>query len=131
MSLNKIKTVKLKIVKNSKGDILKYLSKDSNYFKKFGETYFTEIKFKEKKGWNFHKSSQSLFSVPVGKVKFTFAEKINRKKKIIIIGRKNYSMIVLPPGIWFSFTSLEKTSLVVNTLNNKHSDNETLKLPLE
>ena len=98
MSLNKIKTVKLKIVKNSKGDILKYLSKDSNYFKKFGETYFTEIKFKEKKGWNFHKSSQSLFSVPVGKVKFTFAEKINRKKAKELFDKQKWLALVVTEG---------------------------------
>mgnify|MGYP000250228939 CR=1 FL=1 len=49
MSLDKIKIIKLKIIKNPKGDILKYLNKDFNFFKKFGETYFTEIKLKEKK----------------------------------------------------------------------------------
>ena len=129
MSLDKIKIIKLKILKNSKGDILKYLNKDLNFFQKFGETYFTEIKYNKKKGWNFHKKSQCLISVPFGKVKFTFAEKINEKKKTITIGRKKYFLIVLPPRIWFNFTSLEKNSLVVNTINYKHNDKETLKVP--
>ena len=44
MSLSKIKTIKLKISTNPKGDVLKYLTRKNKYFKKFGEVYFTEIK---------------------------------------------------------------------------------------
>lgn len=130
MSLKKIKIVKLKIIKNLDGDVLKYLDKESKYFKKFGETYFSEILYKKRKGWNFHKKSQSLLAVPFGKVRFTFADDIKGKRKHITIGKNNYQMIVLPPGIWFSFTSLEKKSIVINTLNYKHSVKETLKKAL-
>ena len=40
-------------------------------------------------------------------------------------------MIIVPPGNWFKFESLEKISLVVNTLSDIHSDLETLKLPIK
>ena len=131
MSLSKIKTIKLKISTNPKGDVLKYLTRKNKYFKKFGEVYFTEIKKNKIKGWNFHKKCWCLLAVPYGKVKFTFAKNINSEKKIIIIGKKNYSIIVLPPRIWFNFMSIEKISLVVNTLNHVHNENETLKIPIE
>ena len=131
MSLEKIKIISLKISKNVKGDILKYINKKDNYFKTFGEIYFTEIKKNNTKGWNFHKRNQCLITVPYGKVKFTFAKKTNSKKKIAIIGKKNYSIIIIPPGNWFKFESLEKFSLVVSTLDNIHSDEETLKLPIK
>tara|TARA_B100000579_G_scaffold225826_1_gene184943 strand:+ start:39 stop:431 length:393 start_codon:yes stop_codon:yes gene_type:complete len=128
--LSKIKIYKLDKLKNLKGDVLKYLNKNNKYFKKFGEVYFTEIKEKQIKGWNFHKKCQCLITVPVGKVKFVFAEKISGRKKVITIGKKNYSIIVVPPRIWFSFTSLEKISLVVNTINEIHNNKETLKVPI-
>ena len=131
MSLNKIKTVKLKISTNQKGDILKYLTRKNKHLKKFGEIYFTEIKKNKIKGWNLHKKCWCLLAVPYGKVKFTFAENINSKKKTIIIGKKNYSLIVVPPRIWFNFMSIKKISLVVNTLNQIHNRNETLKIPIE
>ena len=131
MSLSKIKTIKLKISPNPKGDVLKYLTSKNKYFKKFGEVYFTEIKKNKIKGWNFHKKCWCLLAVPYGKVKFTFAKNINSEKKIIIIGKKNYSMIVLPPRIWFNFMSINKISLVVNTLNQIHNKNEILKIPIE
>ena len=128
--LSEIKIYKLNKFKNLKGDVLKYLNKNNKYFKKFGEIYFTEIKKKKIKGWNFHKKCQCLLTVPVGKVKFEFAEKISGRKKVIIIGKKNYSIIVVPPRIWFNFTSLEKISLVVNTINEIHNNKETLKIPI-
>ena len=130
MSLNKIKTIKLEIIKNNKGDILKYLTSKNSFFRKFGEIYFTEIKKNKIKGWNYHKKNWSLFAVPYGKVKFTFAKNISGKKKIITIGKKNYSIIVVPPCTWFNFTSIDKFSLIVNTLNNMHNDKETLKIPI-
>ena len=131
MNLSKIKTIKLKISTNPKGDVLKYLTRKSKYFKKFGEVYFTEIKKNKIKGWNYHKKNWCLLAVPYGKVKFTFAKNINSKKKSITIGKKNYSIIVVPPRIWFNFMSIEKISLVVNTLNHIHNKNETLKIPIE
>jgi len=131
MSLSKIKIIKLKISTNPKGDVLKYLTRKNKNFKKFGEVYFTEIKKNKVKGWNFHKKCWCLIAVPYGKVKFTFAENINSKKKTIIIGKKNYSLIVVPPRIWFNFMSIKKISLVVNTLNHVHRKNETLKIPIK
>jgi|TARA_B110000305_G_scaffold219029_1_gene259656 dTDP-4-dehydrorhamnose 3,5-epimerase len=131
MKLSKIKIVKAKISPNKKGDLLKYINKDNKHLKTFGEVYFTEIKEKKIKGWNFHKKCQCLLAVPFGKVKFTFAETIDGKKRIITIGKKNYSIIVLPPGIWFSFTSLTKISLIANTINKIHNKNETLKIPID
>ena len=131
MSVRKIRIIPLKVLKNIKGDVLKYLNKKDLYLKKFGEIYFTEIKKNKVKGWNFHKKNQCLISVPFGKVKFTLAKKINSKKKVITIGKKNHSIIVIPPGYWFKFESLEKISLVVNTLNNIHEDGESLKLPIK
>ena len=131
MSLKKIKIIKLKISPNPKGDVLKYLTSKNKYFKKFGEVYFTEIKKNKFKGWNFHKKCWCLIAVPYGKVKFTFAENINGEKKVIIIGKKKYFIIVVPPRIWFSFVSIAKISLVVNTLNLVHNKNETLKIPIK
>ena len=131
MSLEKIKIIQLKILKNSKGDILKYINKKDKYFKKFGEIYFTEIKKNNIKGWNYHKKNQCLITVPFGRVQFTFTKKDNSKKKIITIGKKNYSIIIVPPGNWFKFESMAKFSLVVSTLDNIHNDKETLKLPIK
>ena len=48
-------------------------------------------------------------------------------KKIKNQKLRNYKIILVPPKIWFSFKSLTKISIVVNCIENPHSDNETLK----
>jgi dTDP-4-dehydrorhamnose 3,5-epimerase len=109
---------------------MKYLSKNSSFFKGFGETYFSEIKKNKVKGWNYHKKYWCILSVPFGKVKFDFKNQINSRIKSITIGKKNYSIIVVPPKIYFSFKSKVSISLVVNTINGVHNENENIKIPI-
>ena len=45
-------------------------------------------------------------------------------------GKKKHKVVLIPPGIWFSFTTTSKKSLVANILNNVHSPKETIKLPI-
>ena len=85
MKLSRIKLIDLRIIRNSKGNIMKYLDKSNPNFKSFGEVYFSEIKKNMSKGWILHKKSSCFLAVPFGKVKFTFSEKLKSKKKIIII----------------------------------------------
>ena len=132
MKIIGLKTIKGKIVTNKKGDILKFLSKNDYFFKKFGEIYFTEIKKKKTKGWNYHKKNHCLLVVPFGQVQFWFIDgrlksKSYNKEDRIIIGKNYYKIICVPPKVWFSFKSLAKMSIVANCLNNPHTDSETLK----
>ena len=60
MKIIGLKILKQKIINNKKGDILKFISKKDSFFKKFGETYFTEIKKNKTKGWNYHKKNNFL-----------------------------------------------------------------------
>ena len=80
MKIIGLKIFKQKVVNNKKGDILKFLSKRDFFFKKFGETYFTEVKKNKTKGWNYHKKNNCIIAVPYGKVNFWFID-----------GRKNSS----------------------------------------
>jgi dTDP-4-dehydrorhamnose 3,5-epimerase-like enzyme len=133
MSLNGIKIIRLKVLKNPKGDVLKYINKNSKFFKKFGETYFVEIKKSYEKGWNFHKRYYCLLTVPFGKVRFTFLSNINKRKKnkVVTIGKNNLSLIYVPPRIWFKFKSISKISVIANTLNGIHKKSETLKVNID
>ena len=53
MKAKKNKIFKNKIIKNSKGNIVKYLSTKNKFFKKFGEIYFNKIRHRKKKGMDF------------------------------------------------------------------------------
>jgi len=132
MKITGLKILKREIVRNKKGDILKYLTKDESFFKKFGEIYFSEVLKNKIKGWNFHKKNKCLLIVPYGKVRFHFIDgRFNSssffKEKMVIVSKTNYKLILVPPGVWFSFKSLSKLSLVANCLEKPHKEGETLK----
>jgi dTDP-4-dehydrorhamnose 3,5-epimerase len=132
MKINGVKLLNLKVIKNPKGDILKFINKRTKFFKGFGEIYFTEIKNKKTKGWNLHKKNFCIISVPFGKVIFHLIDgrkrsKTFNKEQKYSINKKNYKILLIPPGVWFSFRSLNKISIVSNMLNNIHAKNETQK----
>jgi dTDP-4-dehydrorhamnose 3,5-epimerase-like enzyme len=130
MEKKKIKILTLKSIKNPKGDILKYLSKDSKYYKKFGEIYFSEIKKNKKKGWNLHKSNSCFIAVPYGKVEFFIQKDKKKIIKKVILSKKNYKLLIIPKGYWFSFKSLCNISIIANSLEQIHQDKETRKKPI-
>ena len=130
MKNQNIKIIKLKIVPNTKGDILKFLQKDKMFNIKFSEIYFSEIKKGHIKGWNLHKRSFCFITVPYGRVKFKIKNKKFKTVKEIIISKKNYKCLLIPPLFWFSFQSISKLSVIVNVTNKIHSKTETLKIPI-
>ena len=60
MKISGVKKIEQKVFKNSKGDLLKFVSKKSKYFKSFGEIYFNEIKQSKKKGGNLYVSKSNV-----------------------------------------------------------------------
>ena len=132
MKITGVKNITAKVFKNQKGDLIKFISKKNPCFKSFGEIYFNEINYKKKKGWIKHKKSQCIFTVAYGEIDFKLID--NRKKSKthgnednIRLSKKKHSILIIPPGIWFSFSTLKKKSVLVNLINSIHSDNEILK----
>ena len=61
--------------------------------------------------------------VPIGKVKFLFLSKKNKKKEIII-GEKNYQKIYVPPNTWFAFRGLSKPKSLIVNYSDKVNNNK-------
>ena len=132
MKINGVKKIKQQVFKNPKGDLLKFISKKNNFFKSFGEIYFNEINKNKKKGWIKHKKNQCIFSIPYGEVNFKLIDGRKNSKSFnveenITLKKNNFNVLVVPPGVWFSFTKKKKKSVIVNLINNPHSDSESIK----
>ena len=113
---------------NNAGDVIKFISSKSKYFDKFGEVYFSEIKYKMIKGWKLHKKMKMNICVPAGEVKFVLFS--NEKFEEIILN-KNSFILTIYPSTWFAFQGLSKNlNLVTNFSNILHSDNESVTKPL-
>ena len=126
MTVKLIKTYRIKKFKNIKGEIIKYVSKKDKYFKNFGEVYFNIIKKNQTKGWNLHKKNTCLVMCLVGKVRFHLIDLKNKEFKIVLSSTGN-KILKIPPKVWFSFKSLNVDSMIVNLINDIHSDNEVQK----
>ena len=73
---------KLKKFNNPKGNVLMcYKEKILDQKIKIKEIYFTEIKYNKVKGWIKHNKISCNLIVPIGKVKFLFLSKKNKKKR--------------------------------------------------
>ena len=132
MKISGIKQLPAKCIKNNKGDLLKFISKKNPYFKSFGEIYFNEINLKKKKGWIKHKKNQCIFAVAYGEINFKLVDdrkfsKTFGNEENIKLNKNKHSVLILPPGIWFSFTTNKKKSILINLINSVHSDKEILK----
>lgn len=127
MIAKSIKISKKKIIKNYKGNIIKFINNKNILFKKFGEVYFSEINPNMTKGWNYHKKNTCLISVVIGKVKFFIFDPSKKKLLKIILSEKNNKIIQIPSKLWFSFKSFSSKSILINIIDNVHSSKETLK----
>lgn len=113
---------KLEKITVENGDVLKIINKAEDNFQGFGEAYFSRIDLGAVKAWKRHLSMYMNLVVPIGEVKFNFI--INDQLETYTIGETNYSIISVPPGIWFGFEGLEKINIVLNFSNIIHSDSE-------
>jgi len=113
---------KTKKIANKKGNLHKFVDTKSNFFKGFGEIYFTEINKNKIKGWKKHKKNSSLLKTIFGEVQFTFYYKDNFYH--INIKQTDNIIIQIPPNVWFSFKGISKKNLLCNFMNKAHSDKE-------
>ena len=127
--LNKIKIKRLKIIKLPAGKVMRFLRKEEMEKKwKFGETYFSKIKFGKIKAWKYHAKTTMNLAVLVGKVKFVFYSQQFKSFKTIIMEEKKYARLTIPPKIWFGFKGISKTeSIIINLTDLIHSPKEVLR----
>ena len=129
---NKISLYPLKKIHLEGGDILHALKESDSGYNKFGEVYFSEIKFNAIKAWKLHKSMTLNLVVPFGNVLFVFYLDDEDSFIEVKIGEENYQRLNVPPGIWFGFKGLnESGSLIMNLADMEHNPNELLRKSID
>lgn len=120
-----VKLTSLKIINNSKGDIFHAIKSSSDGFSKFGEAYFSEIKFNKIKGWKMHNEMTLNLVVVVGKVQFVVYD--GKSFFSTILSKDNYYRLTVEPKLWVAFKGLSKNmNLVLNIANIQHDPSESV-----
>jgi len=125
---------KLKVIEDSRGNVMHMLRCDSPYFKSFGEIYFSGINFGMIKAWRQHLNMTQFFAVPVGMVKLVIYDSrehsLTKAKFLEMeLGPDNYYLVKIPPGLWYGFKGLYSgLSLIANCSDIPHDPDEIKRL---
>ena len=135
MTLEKILETKLNIIPSEEGSVMHALKfSDKGYFG-FKEIYFSTVKKDSIKAWKRHKEMTLNLVVPVGSIRFVFAENNNETNSYdfqqFVLNKENYSRLTVPSNIWFGFQGLDEgLNLVANIANMTHDPSEIERLDL-
>lgn len=136
-SLDGVLITPVRIIPNESGDILHGLKATDESFISFGEAYFSIIHAGKKKGWKKHTRMTLNIVVPVGEIGFVLYDgRANSPTEglyyEIVLSRKNYMRLTVPPGIWMAFYGKgEDENMLLNMASIPHDPTEAESLPLE
>tara|TARA_B100001063_G_C16443851_1_gene394879 strand:+ start:39 stop:395 length:357 start_codon:yes stop_codon:yes gene_type:complete len=110
---------KIKVIKNKKGNIVKFLNFKKIFLKQYSELYFSEVKKGYFKGWKFHNDRNQILTICSGSVIFEFKKKHNGKiKKIKLSYPNNLYSIFIPKKTFYSFRcTSKKNAMIVNLID--------------
>ena len=112
-----IKKIKIKKIKNSKGNIIKFFNFKLRLLNKYGEIYFSEVKKNKFKGWKFHERKNQVMTISSGIVEFSFKKKNQGKIiKIKLSYPNNLYAIYIPKKTFYSFKCLSKQKAIIVNL---------------
>ena len=125
--LNKIKIVKIKKIRNSKGDIYKIVNRLSFFYRGIKEIYLSKVKKNEIKGWNLHKKNFCIIFINQGKIDFFFKKKYKDRPKKIRINYTDFKLILIPPGYRFALKGLANNNSIINFMDKIYNSKESFK----
>ncbi len=116
---SKYKVKKIRVIKNTKGNLFKMTSRNDRFFNKFGEIYFSEVHPKKFKGWKIHKKRTQLITVVNGSIRFFLKKQLKDKPKIVEIKYPNkMNLLKIMPNTYYSFIcTSKKKSLIINLID--------------
>ncbi len=135
--ISDLKLSKLEQIKDERGAVFHFLKATDDTFKGFGEAYYSKINPNVIKGWKLHNKFHQHFCVPTGSVKVVIFD--NREKslskgminEIILDDEKNFYLLSMPPGLWYSFKCIsDYPSLLANIINYPHDKSESINMPI-
>ncbi len=116
----------LRQIKDERGKVMHMLRADSPLFTRFGEIYFSIVNPGVTKAWKRHLKMIQHFAVPVGNIRLVIYDNrngsaTNKKLQVLEIGESNYSLVRIPPLVWYGFKGISKIpALIVNCTDLPH-----------
>lgn len=127
-----VAVTKLKVISDERGKVMRMLRSDDKLFRSFGEVYFSFVSPGIVKGWKKHLRMTQNFAVPVGTLKIVLFDdrpesRTNGEVQEVVIGQDEYSLLTVPPAVWYSFKPVTGLSaMIANCTDIPHDPSETV-----
>jgi dTDP-4-dehydrorhamnose 3,5-epimerase len=129
-----VEIVPLRRIPDERGTILHMLRADDPHFHGFGEIYFTTVYRGVVKGWHRHIEMTLNYACVAGRIKLVLFDDRDGSStrgavQEVFLGPDDYSLVVIPPGIWSGFKGMsEPYALVANCCTHAHDPGRTTRL---
>ncbi len=106
------------------------LRSDDPHFAEFGEIYFSSVYRGVVKGWKNHTRLTANYACVHGRIKVVLwddreGSPTRGALMEVTVGPDDYSLLVIPPGIWHGFQGLaEPLSILANCATEPHDPDE-------
>jgi len=120
-----VEIVPLRRIPDERGTILHMLRATDPHFIQFGEIYFTTIYRGVVKGWHRHREMTLNYACIDGRIKLVLyddREGSATQGTLVerFLGPDDYSLVVIPPGIWTGFKGMTDSAIVANCATHPH-----------
>jgi dTDP-4-dehydrorhamnose 3,5-epimerase len=128
-----VQVVSLRRIPDERGTIFHMLRRTDPHFIEFGEIYFSTIYRDVVKGWHKHRLMTLNYACINGRVKLVLyddREGSPTRGGLLerFLGPDDYSLVVIPPGIWTGFKGMADVSMVANCATHPHDPTNTERL---
>ncbi len=128
-----VQVVPLRRIPDERGTIFHMLRRTDPHFIEFGEIYFSTIYRDVVKGWHRHSQMTLNYACIAGRIKLVLYD--DRQDSPTrggllerFLGPDDYSLVVIPPGIWTGFKGMAEMSMVANCATHPHDPTDTERL---
>ena len=126
--------VPLRRIPDERGTIMHMLRATDPHFSAFGEIYFTTIYLGVVKGWHRHREMTLNYACIDGRIKLVIyddREGSPTRGHLVerFLGPDDYSLAVIPPGLWVGMKGMTKTAMIANCATHPHDPLRTERLP--
>lgn len=123
--------IEIEKIKLSTGSIIKIFNNEKE-LKSIKEIYCSTINYSTIREWKKHKFMTLKILITSGKFKFVFPMNNFRRHEHIIMSSNENKLLIIKPGVWFSFIGLNKSkNSLINFSNILHDEDELLRKKIE
>jgi dTDP-4-dehydrorhamnose 3,5-epimerase len=129
-----VSVIPLKRIPDERGTVFHMLRRTDPHFKEFGEIYFSSVYRGIVKGWHRHREMTLNYACIHGRVKLVLyddreASPSRRGLMELFLGPDDYSLVVIPPGVWNGFKGMsDPLAIVANCCTHPHDPSRSERL---